>query len=297
MERKKATDFPQELWYLVEDYNHGFISRRDFFERAGKFAVGGLTVAGLLEAMSYNFAFGQQIPKDDARIKAEYATVSSPKGNGSIRGYLARPAKATGKLPGVIVVHGESGLNPHIEDIARRLATENFMAFGPDGLTSQGGNEGGDVPSGEAKMAKVDKEKLTEDFIAATSWLKSRSDCTGKVGIIGFCMGGGVANRLAVRMPDLGAAVPYYGEPPTAAEVAKIKAAVLVHHAGLDKRLLSTWPAYEAALKENNVKYEGYVYPNVNHAFFNDSGARYDDAASKLSWQRTLAFLRKYLIS
>jgi carboxymethylenebutenolidase len=297
MERKKATDFPQELWYLVEDFNHGFISRREFFERAGKFAVGGLTVAGLLEAMSYNFALGQQIPNNDARIKAEYATVPSPKGNGSIRGYLARPAKATGKLPGVIVVHGESGLNPHIEDVARRLATENFMAFAPDGLTSQGGNEGGDVPSGEAKMAKVDKDKLTEDFIAASRWLEARSDCTGKVGIVGFCMGGGVANRLAVRMSDLAAAVPYYGEPPTAPEVAKIKAAVLVHHAGLDKRLLAGWPAYEAALKANNVKYEGYVYPNVNHAFFNDSGARYDEAATKLSWQRTVAFLRKYLAS
>jgi carboxymethylenebutenolidase len=297
MERKRATDFPQELWYLVEDYNHGFISRRDFFERAGKFAVGGLTIAGLLEAMSYNFALGQQIPQDDARIKSEYATVPSAKGNGSIRGYLARPAKAASKLPGVIVVHGESGLNPHIEDVARRLATQNFMAFAPDGLTSQGGNEGGDVPSGEAKMAKVDKEKLSEDFIAATSWLKSRSDCTGKVGIVGFCMGGGVANRLAVRMPDLAAAVPYYGEPPTAPEVAKIKAAVLVHHAGLDKRLLAGWPAYEAALKQSNVKYEGYVYPNVNHAFFNDSGARYDDVAAKLSWERTLTFLRKYLVS
>jgi carboxymethylenebutenolidase len=259
--------------------------------------VGGLTVAGLLEAMSYNFALGQQIAKDDPRVKAEYATVSSPKGNGEIRGYLARPVKASGKLPGVIVVHGESGLNPHIEDVARRLATQNFMAFGPDGLTSQGGNEGGDVPAGEAKMAKVDKEKLTEDFIAATSWLKARSDSTGRVGIIGFCMGGGIANRLAVRMPDLAAAVPYYGEPPKDAEVAKIKAAVLVHHAGLDKRLLATWPAYEAALKQNNVKYEGYVYPNVNHAFFNDSGARYDDAAAKLSWDRTLAFLRKYLAS
>jgi carboxymethylenebutenolidase len=169
------------------------------------------------------------------------------------------------------------------------------MAFGPDGLTSQGGNEGGDVPSGEAKMAKVDKDKLIEDFIAATSWLKARNDCTGKVGIVGFCMGGGVANRLAVRMPDLAAAVPYYGEPPKDAEVAKIKAAVLVHHAGLDKRLLSTWPAYEASLKQYSVKYEGYVYPNVNHAFFNDSGARYDDAAAKLSWERTLTFLRKYL--
>ena len=182
----------------------------------------------------------------------------------------------------MIVVHGESGLNPHIEDVARRLATDNFMAFAPDGLTSQGGNEGGDVPAGEAKMAKVDKEKLTEDFIAATRWLKDRTDSTGKVAIVGFCMGGGIANRLAVRMPDLTAAVPYYGEPPKDPEVAKIKAAVLVHHAGLDKRLLSTWPGFEAALKQNNVKYEGYVYPNVNHAFFNDSGARYDDAAESL---------------
>lgn len=297
MKRKKATDYPQELWYLLENFNHGFISRREFLDRASKYAVGGVAAAALLESLAPNYALGQQIPSNDSRIKAEYATAPSPQGNANIRGYLARPANATGKLAGIVVVHGASGLNPHIEDVARRLAVENYMAFAADGNTTVGGNPGGTVESGEAQLRKVDAAKLIEDFIAAARWLKTRNDCTGQVGVLGFCYGGGVSNTLAVRMPDLTVAVPYYGSAPAAEDVPKIKAAVLAQYAGLDTRLTSQWPAYEAALKLNHIRYEGYVYPNVNHAFYNDSGARYDEAAAKLSWQRTMTFLNKYLRS
>jgi carboxymethylenebutenolidase len=294
MERTKASDYPQELWHLLENLNHGFITRREFFDKAAKYAVGGMTVAALLESLQPNYALAQQIPATDSRIKGEYATAPSPQGNGEIKGYLARPAGA-GKVPAILVVHGASGLNPHIEDVARRLAVEGYMAFGADGNTTVGGNPGGTVESGEAQLRKVDAAKLIEDFIAATRWLKARNDCTGQVGVLGFCYGGNVTNTLAVRMPELAVAVPYYGQAPAAADVPKIKAAVLAHYAELDTRLTSQWPAYEAALKQAGVRHEGYIYPKVNHAFYNDSGARYDDAAAKLSWQRTIAFLNKYL--
>jgi carboxymethylenebutenolidase len=296
MERKKATDYPQELWYLLENLNHGFITRREFFEKASKYTVGGLTAAALLDSLQPNYALGQQIPATDSRIKAEYATVPSPQGNGEIKGYLARPANA-GKVPGMLVVHGASGLNPHVEDVARRLAVEGVMAFAADGNTTVGGNPGGTVESGEAQLRKVDGAKLIEDFIAAARWLKARSDSTGRVGVLGFCYGGNVTNTLAVRMPELSVAVPYYGQAPAAADVAKIKAAVLAHYGELDTRLTSQWPVYEAAMKQAGVKYEGYVYPKANHAFYNDSGARYDESAAKLSWQRTIAFLNKHLKS
>jgi carboxymethylenebutenolidase len=242
-----------------------------------------------------NYAWAQQVPKDDKRLKTEYATVPSPQGNGSIRGYFVRPANATGKLPGVIVVHENRGLNPYIEDVARRLGTENFMAFAPDGLTSVGGYPGDDEKGGQA-FQKVDRGKMTEDFVAAARWLKARPDCTGKIGVVGFCFGGGIANTLAVRMGDeLAAAVAFYGAPPPAEDVSKIKAAVLVHHGSQDTRLAGTWPAYEAALKANHVKYEGHIYEGAQHGFHNDTTPRYDEANAKLAWQRTLAVFNKYL--
>src|SRR5438034_2443414 len=254
MDRKKASDYPQELLDLFHQYVHGDISRRGFLEGAGKFAVGGLTAAAIFESLKPNYAWAQQVQKDDKRIKTEYATVPSPQGNGSIKGYLARPASG-GKLPGVLVVHENRGLNPYIEDVARRLALANFVAFAPDGLTSVGGYPGDDEKGGAA-FRQVDGAKMVEDFVAAAGWLKARPDCTGKVGVVGFCFGGGIANTLAVRIPDLGAAaVPFYGAAPAAEDVPKIKAAVLVHHASMDTRLVGGWPAYEAALKANHVMY------------------------------------------
>jgi carboxymethylenebutenolidase len=294
MERKKASDFPQELLDLFHLYVHGDIGRREFMSRARKFAVGGLTAAGIFEMLKPNYAWAQQVPKDDKRIRTEYATVPSPQGNGSIKGYLVRPASAAGKFPGVLVVHENRGLNPYVEDVARRVGTANFMAFAPDGLTSVGGYPGDDERGGEL-FSKVDRPKMTEDFLAAASWLKSRSDCTGRLGVVGFCFGGGIANTLAVRMPDLAAAVPFYGGPPAAADVARIKAAVLVHHGELDKNLAATWPAYDAALTANKVTHEGYIYPKANHGFHNDTTPRYDEAAAKLAWQRTLDWFNKYL--
>jgi carboxymethylenebutenolidase len=294
MERKKASDFPQELLDLFHLYVHGDIGRREFMSRAGKFAVGGLTAAGIFEMLKPNYAWAQQVPKDDKRIRTEYATVPSPQGNGSIKGYLVRPANAAGKFPAVLVVHENRGLNPYIEDVARRLGTANFMAFAPDGLTSVGGYPGDDEKGGEL-FSKVDRPKMTEDFLAAANWLKSRSDCTGRLGVVGFCFGGGIANTLAVRMPDLAAAVPFYGGPPAAADVARIKAAVLVHHGELDKNLAATWPAYDAALTASKVPHEGYVYPKANHGFHNDTTPRYDEVAAKLAWQRTLDWFNKYL--
>jgi carboxymethylenebutenolidase len=295
MDRKKATDFPQELLNLFDRYVHGDIDRRAFLDGAKKFAVGGMTATAIWESLRPNYAWAQQVAKDDGRIKTEYATVPSPQGNENIRGYLARPTKAAAKLPGVLVVHENRGLNPYIEDVARRLAVANFIAFAPDGLTSVGGYPGDDEKGGQA-FAKVDKPKMTEDFIAAARWLKARTDCTGKIGVVGFCFGGGIANTLAVRMGgDLAAAAPFYGGQPPAAEVAKIKAALLIHYAGLDTRVNAGWPAYEEALKANGVKYTEYVYEGANHGFHNDTTPRYDEAAAKLAWQRTLDFFNQNL--
>ncbi|HEY6988224.1 MAG TPA: dienelactone hydrolase family protein [Bryobacteraceae bacterium] len=294
MERKRASEFPQELLNLFDRYVHGDIQRRDFLEGANKFAVGGLTAVGILESLRPNYAWAEQIPKDDSRIKTERATVDSPSGNGKISGYLARPAQGS-KWPGVLVVHENRGLNPYIEDVARRLAVENFIAFAPDGLTSVGGYPGDDEKGGEL-FRKVDREKMTQDFVAAAQWLKARPDCTGKIGVVGFCFGGGIANTLAVRMgSDLSAAVPFYGGQPAAADVAKIKAPLLIHYAGLDQRVNAGWPAYESALKANHVSYEEFVYEGVNHGFHNDTTPRYDETAAKLAWKRTIEFFNKNL--
>lgn len=294
MERKKASDFPQDLLNLFDRYVHGDINRRDFFERAQKFAVGGLTVAALFEMLKPNYAWAIQVQPDDKRINAELATVESPHGNGSIRGYLVRPANA-GRLPGVLVVHENRGLNPYIQDVARRLAVANFMAFAPDALTSLGGYPGDDE-KGLALFNRLDRAKLTEDFLAAAIWLKARPDCTGKIGVLGFCYGGGVANQLAVRMgADLSAAVPFYGAQPSAADAAKIKAPILAQYGELDTRITSGWPAYDAALTSTKVTHEGYVYAGANHGFHNDTTPRYDEAAAKLAWRRTLDWLNKYL--
>jgi carboxymethylenebutenolidase len=294
MERKQASDFPQELLDLFHLYVHGDISRRAFLDGAGKFAVGGLTAAGIFEMLKPNYAWAQQVQKDDKRIRTEYATVPSPQGNGSIKGYLVRPAGGNGKYPAILVVHENRGLNPYIEDVARRFGTEGFMAFAPDGLTSVGGYPGDDEKGGEL-FGKVDRAKMTEDFVAAATWLKSRPDSTGRLGAVGFCFGGGIANTLAVRMPDLAAAVPFYGAAPATADVPKIKAAVLVHHGEADQKLVALWPAYDAALTAAKVTHEGYVYPKAQHGFFNDTTPRYDAAASKVAWQRTLAWFNKYL--
>lgn len=295
MERKKATDFPQELLNLFDLYVHGEIDRRAFLDGAKKFAVGGLTAAGIWESLRPNYAWAEEVPKNDKRIKTESVTVPSPQGNGSIRGYLVRPGHASEKLPGVLVVHENRGLNPYIEDVARRLAVANFMALAPDGLTSVGGYPGDDE-QGAQLFQKVDKPKMTEDFIAAARWLKGRADCTGKIGVVGFCFGGGIANTLAVRMgSDLAAAVAFYGAQPSAADAAEIKAPLLLHYASLDKRITGGWPAFEEALKANHVAYQEYVYEGANHGFHNDTTPRYDEAAAKLAWQRTLDFFNKNL--
>ena len=295
LERKKASDYPQELLNLFDRYVHGELDRRGFLDQARHFATAGLTAAAILESLQPNYAWAQQVPKDDSRLKVDYATVPSPEGNGSIRGYLARPASSAGKLPGVLVIHENRGLNPYIEDVARRLAVENFIAFAPDGLTSVGGYPGDDEKGAQA-FQKVDRAKMTEDFVAALRWLQARSDCTRQVGAVGFCFGGGMANTLAVRMgTDLAAAVAFYGMQPAAADVPKIKAAVQLHYASLDTRITAGWPAYEEALKANHVTYAGYVYEGAQHGFHNDTTPRYDEAAAKLAWQRTLDFFNKYL--
>jgi carboxymethylenebutenolidase len=295
MERMKASDFPQELLNLFDRYVHGDIGRREFMEGAQKFTAGGMTAAAIFESLRPNYAWAQQVTKDDPRIKVESATVPSPQGNGSIRGNLVRPAKAAGKLPAVLVVHENRGLNPYIEDVARRLGTANFMALCPDGLSSVGGYPGDDEKGGQM-FRQVDRTKMTEDFLAAARWLKSRGDCNGKVGVVGFCFGGGIANALAVRMgADLAAAVPYYGAQPPAAEVGQIRAALLIHYASLDTRINAGWPAYEEALKSHKVDYAAHMYEGTNHGFHNDTTPRYDEAAAKLSWQRTLDFFNKHL--
>jgi carboxymethylenebutenolidase len=295
MERKKASDYPQELLDLFDLYVHGDIDRRGFFEGAKKFAVGGVTVMAIWESLRPNYAWAEQVPKNDSRLKTSYETVSSPQGNGSIKGYFVRPANTAGKLPAVLVVHENRGLNPYIEDVARRLGTSGLMAFAPDGLTSVGGYPGDDE-KGAAIFGKVDRQKMAEDFVAAALWLKNRSDCTGKLGAVGFCFGGGIVNNLAVRLgPDLAAGVPFYGAQPPAADAAKIKAPLLLQYGGLDTRIDEGWPAFDAALTANHVPHTGYIYEGANHGFHNDTTPRYDEPAAKLAWTRTIDFFNKYL--
>jgi len=295
MERKTANEYPQELLNLFDKYVHGEIERRDFLEGAKKFAVGGMTATMIWESLRPNYAWAQQVPKDDPSLTTDRITVDSPQGNGNIKGYFVKPAKAAPKLPGVIVVHENRGLNPYIEDVARRLGKANFIAFAPDGLTSVGGYPGDDEKGGAA-FGKVDRAKMAEDFVAAAKWLKARPDCNGKIGVVGFCFGGGIANTLAVRLgSDLAAAAPFYGGQPPATDVPKIKATMLLNYAENDTRLTAGWPAYEEALKANHVSYTGYVYPGTQHGFHNDTTPRYDEKAAKLAWDRTLELFNKTL--
>jgi len=294
MERKHASEFPQEVLNLFDGYVHGHISRREFLDRAAKYAVGGFTAAAMFESLRPNYAWAEQVPKKDPRIRTEYLTYPSPQGSGTMKGYYARPAIINSKLPGVVVIHENRGLNPYIEDVARRLAVANFLAFAPDALTPLGGYPGDDEKGG-ALFQQLDATKRTEDLLAAYGVLKARPECSGKVGVVGFCFGGGMANTYAVRFADLGAAVPFYGPQPSAADAAKIKAPLMLHYAGLDERIDAGWPAYEAALKANNVKYQAFIYPNTNHGFHNDTTPRYDDAAAKLAWSRTIDFFNQNL--
>lgn len=295
MERRTAKDFDQELLDLYDYYVHGQIDRRAFLDRAAKFAVGGLTAAALLEMLSPQYAFAAQVPKEDERVFSEYLKYPSPEGSGEMRGLFARPAKPAGKLPGIVVVHENRGLNPYIEDVTRRLAVAGFVAFAPDALYPLGGYPGSD-DAGRTMQQKLDQKKITEDFVAATRFLQTHPACNGTIGVTGFCFGGGMANTLAWRLPDIvKAAVPYYGGQPSAENAAKIKGALLLHYAGLDTRVNAGWPAYEEALKAAKVEYTAYIYPEVNHGFHNDTTPRYDKAAAELSWSRTLEFFRKKL--
>lgn len=294
MQRKTASDFHPEVLKLFDRYVHGLLDRRGFLEGAGKYAVAGTTAVGLLEALSPNYAFAEQVPKDDKRIKAEYVTYDSPQGYGKVKGYLVKPANASGKLPGVLVVHENRGLNPYIEDVARRAALANLVAFAPDGLTPLGGYPGTDEKGVEMQRT-LDQQKLMNDFEAAARWLQARSDVTGKVGVVGFCYGGSVSNQMAVRISNLAAAAPFYGGQPRAEDVPKINAPLLLHYAGKDERINAGWPAYEAALKANNKKYQVYFYDGCDHGFHNDTTPRYNEAAAKLAWDRTITFFNQNL--
>ena len=292
--RLTAQDFDQELLILFDAYVHGSLDRRGFLAQAQKFAKVGITATGLLAALSPNFAAGQQVPKDDARLKTERISYPSPAGNGSVNGYLARPASAgTNKLPAVLVIHENRGLNPHIEDITRRLALDGFMAFAPDALTPLGGYPG-DEDKARELFATLNQAKALEDFVAAAEWLNARPDASGKLGAVGFCYGGGIVHVLSSRLPQLNAAVPFYGNVPAPSEAAKVKAPLLVHHAAVDERINAAWPAYAAALKTAGVKYEEHQYPGTQHGFNNDTTPRYD-AAAKLAWERTIVFFKSRL--
>ena len=294
MERMKASDFPPEVLKIFDGYVHGRISRRQFLDDAKKYTVGGFTAAAMLEALRPNYAWAQQVAKDDKRIKTEYVTYPSPQGSGTMKGYLALPGNVTGKLPAVVVIHENRGLNPYIEDVTRRLAVEGYVAFAPDALTPLGGYPGNEEKAAQM-FGQLDAAKRTEDLAAAVDYVKSRPDVNGKIGAVGFCFGGTTVNMFATRFPDLKAAVPFYGGQPSAEAAAKIKAPLLIHYASNDDRINAGWPAYEAALKANGVKYEVFTYPNTQHGFHNDSTPRYDEAAAKLSWQRTLDFFKQNL--
>jgi carboxymethylenebutenolidase len=294
MEKKRASDFDPEVLKLFDQYVHGLIDRRGFLERAARFAAAGMSATMLLDALNPRYAEAQQIAKDDARLTTSLVEYDSPKGSGKVRGYLALPRKFSGKLPGVLVVHENRGLNPHIEDIARRVALEQYVAFAPDALTPLGGYPG-DEDKAREQFARLDQGKTREDFVAAVAYLEKRPECNGKVGVVGFCWGGGIANMLATRVPELRAAVPFYGAQPAPEDVAKMKAPLLIQYAEHDDRINAGIPAFETALKANHIKYEMFIYPGTQHGFNNDTTPRYDKAAATLAWKRTMDFFKRQL--
>lgn len=294
MERKTAHDFDQELLILFDAYVHGALDRRGFLDKAAKYAVGGVTAAMLLDQLSPKFAEAQVVKPEDPRIKVGYVEYDSPNGSGKMKGYLAQPAKPAGKLPAILVIHENRGLNPHIEDIARRLALDNFVAFAPDALTPLGGYPGSEDKAREL-FPKLDQTKIREDFVTAVSWLEARPETNGKVGAVGFCYGGGMVNFLVTRVPDLAAGVAYYGSAPNLDEVPKIRTPLMIQSAEVDERINTAWPAFEKALQSAKVPYERHFYPGTQHGFNNDTTPRYDAAAAKLSWDRTVAFFNKHV--
>jgi len=294
LERKTAQDFDPDLLVLFDAYVHGALDRRGFLDKAARYAVGGVSAAMLLDQLSPKFVEAQVVPADDKRLKAERALYDSPSGTGKMGGYFVRPTNAKGKLPGVLVIHENRGLNPHIEDIARRVALDNYVAFAPDALFPLGGYPGNEDKAREL-FAKLDQPKTREDFVAAAGWLKARPEVRGNIGAVGFCWGGAMVGILATRLPDLGAGVAFYGSSPTIDDVPKIKAPLLIHHAAVDERINASWPAFEAALKAANVRYERHLYPGTQHGFNNDTTPRYDAASAKLAWGRTMSFFKKHL--
>ncbi len=292
--RLTAADFDQELLILFDAYVHGDLDRRGFLDRAQKFAVGGLTAVGILASLQPNFAAAQIIPKDDARLKIETITIASPDGSGSIKAYVVKPANATGKLPAVLVIHENRGLNPHIEDITRRIALDGYVVIAPDALTALGGYPG-DEDKARTEFAKLDQTKIRQDFLASYAAIKARSDVTAKIGAVGFCYGGGMVHFLSTRLPDLAAGVPFYGNHPAAEEAAKVKAPLQIHFAGIDERINAAWPGYEAALKAGGAKYEAHSYAGTQHGFNNDTTPRFDAPAAKLAWERTMEFFKARL--
>jgi carboxymethylenebutenolidase len=294
MDPIKKGDIKQEVFDLYDDYAHNRVDRREFIQKLSVFAVGGLTVTSLMSFLTPDYQEAIQLKADDPRLTTEYITYKSDKGGGAIKALLSRPVAPKKKLGGIIVVHENRGLNPHIEDVARRAALAGFISLAPDALSPLGGYPGND-DDGRAMQSKRNKDEMSEDFIAAYHYLKSHKDCNGKVGVVGFCFGGGIANMMAVRIPDLSASVPFYGGQPAVDDVPKIKAPILLHYAELDTRVNEGWPAYEKALKENDKDYKAYIYPKVNHGFHNDTTPRYDKAAAELAWKRTIKFFSKKL--
>jgi len=294
MTRKRASDYSPAVLKLFDQFVHGDISRRDFLDRAATLAVGGVSAAALLESLVPDFAAGQRIAEDDPRIDARYVEIESPQGAGTLRGYLVKPAGESGERPGVVVIHENRGLNPHIEDVARRVALEGFVALAPDALTPLGGYPG-DEDAARELFAQLDRDRLVDDFVAAFEWLREADGCNGRVGAVGFCFGGGMVNQLAVRLPDLGAGVAFYGGQAPVEQVPNIRAPLLLHYAETDERINAGWPAYQAALDEAGVEYEVHFYPGTNHGFNNDTTPRFDEAAATLAWQRTIEFFERHL--
>ncbi len=291
--RLSANDFPPEVLGLFDEYVHGMIDRRAFLEGAAKFAVAGMTAVGMLDALSPRYAWARQVAPDDSRIQVRYVEYESPNGSGTMRGYMASPAEGPPKAA-VLVIHENRGLNPYIEDVVRRFGAADFLAFGPDALTPLGGYPGND-DDGRAMQRELDRDDMTEDFVAAAEFLMGHEESTGRVGAVGFCFGGGMVNTLAVRLPDLGAGVPFYGRQPAAEDVSEIQAPLLIHYGGLDERVNAGWPAFKDALDANDKTYTMHMYDGANHGFHNDTTPRYDEAAARLAQERTIAFFNEHL--